>query len=122
MTHTILVVDDESDYLDIAAALLSAEGHTVLKASTGAEGLAKAAAHKPELIVLDIGLPDIGGLDVNRRLKKDPATAGIPVLLFTVRSELDLVDKALKEGAAEFILKPFDAGRFVLTVKKHLKK
>lgn len=122
MPHTILIVDDESDYLDIAAALLSAEGHTVLKAATGAEGLAKAAESRPALIVLDIGLPDIGGLDVNRRLKKDPATAGIPVLLFTVRSELDLVKKALKEGAAEYIIKPFDPDRFVNTVKKHLKK
>lgn len=122
MPHKILVVDDESDYLNIAAALLSAEGWTVLKAASGAEGLAMASAGKPELVVLDIGLPDISGLDVNRRLKKDPATAGIPVLLFTVRSELDLVKKALHEGAAEYIIKPFDPDRFVNTVKKHLRK
>ncbi|MBU2574899.1 MAG: response regulator [Elusimicrobia bacterium] len=122
MPHKILVVDDESDYLNIAAAILGSEGYSVLKAATGAEGLRKAVADKPALIVLDIGLPDISGLDVNRRLKKDPSTAGIPVLLFTVRSELDLVKKALQEGAAEYIIKPFDPDRLIQTVKKHLKK
>ena len=117
----VLVVDDETDYLNIAAGLLEAEGYDVLKAATGAEGLAAAQAALPDLMVLDIGLPDMSGLEVNRRLKKDPATAAIPVLLFTVRSELDLVKKALASGAVGYTIKPFDPDQFLRDVARYLK-
>ena len=117
----ILVVDDETDYLNIAAGLLEAEGYAVLKAVTGADGLAAASAGLPDLVVLDIGLPDMSGLEVNRRLKQDPATSSIPVLLFTVRSELDLVKKALASGAVGYTVKPFDPDQFLRDVARHLK-
>lgn len=121
MPYKILVVDDEADYLNIAAGLLEAEGYSVLKAATGTEGLAAAGSGRPDLVVLDIGLPDMSGLDVNRLLKKDPATAGIPVLLFTVRSELNLVKEALASGAAGYTMKPFDPGQFLRDVARYLK-
>ena len=118
----ILVVDDETDYLNIAAGLLEAEGYAVLKAVTGAGGLAAAQAGLPDLMVLDIGLPDMSGLEVNRRLKQDPATSSIPVLLFTVRSELDLVKKALSSGAVGYTVKPFDPDQFLRDVARYLKR
>lgn len=117
----VLVVDDEADYLNIAAGLLEAEGYAVLKASTGADGLAAAGAGHPDLVVLDIGLPDMSGLEVNRRLKQEPATSSIPVLLFTVRSELDLVKKALASGAVGYTVKPFDPDQFLRDVARYLK-
>jgi len=117
----ILVVDDEADYRDIASGLLEAEGYSVLKAATGAEGLSAAQAGLPDLVVLDIGLPDMSGLEVNRRLKKIPATSAIPVLLFTVRSELDLVNKALASGAVGYTVKPFDPDQFLRDVARYLK-
>ena len=117
----VLVVDDETDYLNIAAGLLEAEGYAVLKAVTGAGGLAAAMAGLPDLVVLDIGLPDMSGLEVNRRLKQKPATSSIPVLLFTVRSELDLVKKALASGAVGYTVKPFDPDQFLRDVARYLK-
>jgi len=117
----ILIVDDELDYLNIAARLLEGVGYSVMKAATGAEGLAKATAGRPDLIVLDIGLPDISGLDVNIQLKKNPATSSVPVLLFTVRSELDLVKKSLASGAVGYVIKPFDPDQFLRAVANHVK-
>ena len=114
-------MDDETDYLNIAAGLLEAEGYAVLKAATGAEGLATARVGQPDLMVLDIGLPDMSGLEVNRRLKQNPATSSIPVLLFTVRSELDLVNKALASGAVGYTVKPFDPDQFLRDVARYLK-
>ncbi|MDQ7772822.1 MAG: response regulator [Elusimicrobiales bacterium] len=113
----VLVADDETDYLEIASRLLEEAGLRAARAATGAECLAAAAAEKPGLIVLDIGLPDMSGLDVLKSLKSDPALKEVPVLLFTVRSELDYVSSGLAGGAAGYVIKPFRPEDFVRRVR-----
>ena len=113
----VLVVDDEPDYLKIAALIASKAGCAALTAPTAAEGLELARKEVPSLILLDVGLPDIGGFEAARRLRKVPALAAVPIIFFTVRSELDMVSEGLKLGAAGYILKPFDPGELLRRIK-----
>ena len=113
----VLVADDEPDYLEIASRLLEESGLRAARAATGGECLSAAAAEKPALIVLDIGLPDMSGLDVLKSLKSDPALKEVPVLLFTVRSELDYVSAGLAAGAAGYVIKPFRPEDFINRVR-----
>lgn len=113
----VLVTDDEPDYLEIASRLLEEAGLRAARAATGRDCLAAAAAEKPGLIVLDIGLPDMSGLEVLKSLKADPLLKEVPVLLFTVRSELDYVSAGLAAGAAGYIIKPFRPEEFIRRVR-----
>jgi len=113
----VLVVDDEPDYLRIAARIAAGAGCSVLTAPTGLKGLELALAEKPDMILLDVGLPDISGFEAARRLRKDPALSSVPIILFTVRSELDMVSEGLKLGAAGYVLKPFDPGELLRRIK-----
>lgn len=104
----VLVVDDEPDYLNIAARIVSRAGCAALTAPTALEGVALAAKEIPSLVLLDVGLPDISGFEAARRMRLVPALARVPIIFFTVRSELDMVSKGLELGAAGYVLKPFD--------------
>lgn len=113
----VLVVDDESDYLRIAARIAEGAGCFVLTAATALEGVALAAKELPDMILLDVGLPDISGFEAARRMRKMPALAGVPIIFFTVRSELDMVAEGLKLGAAGYVLKPFDPDELERRIK-----
>ncbi len=104
----VLVVDDEPDYLRIAARIAAGAGCAVMTAKAALEGVALAAAEPPDLILLDVGLPDISGFEAARRIRRAPATAAVPIIFFTVRSEVDMVSEGLALGAAGYVLKPFD--------------
>lgn len=71
----------------------------------------------PSLILLDVGLPDISGFEAARRLRRLPALAAVPIIFFTVRSELDMVSEGLKLGAAGYVLKPFDPDELLRRIK-----
>jgi two-component system catabolic regulation response regulator CreB len=113
----VLVVDDEADYLLIAARIAAAAGCAVLTAATALEGVALAAREVPDMILLDVGLPDISGFEAARRMRKVPALAAVPIIFFTVRSELDMVAEGLKLGAAGYVLKPFDPDELQRRIK-----
>jgi DNA-binding response OmpR family regulator len=113
----VLVIDDEPDYLNIAARIAVRAGCAVVTAPTGLEGLELALAEKPDLLLLDVGLPDISGFEAARRLRKVPAMKSVPIIFFTVRSELDMVSEGLKLGAAGYVLKPFDPGELLRRIK-----
>ena len=81
------------------------------------EGVALASAQKPDMILLDVGLPDISGFEAARRIRKVPALAAVPIIFFTVRSELDMVAEGLKLGAAGYVLKPFDPDELSRRIK-----
>lgn len=117
----ILVIDDEPDYLHIAARILSTAGYTVETAGTAKEGIHKATSNPPNLIVLDVGLPDMSGIEVTKRLKAACVTASIPIILFTVHSELTTVKIALSAGAAGYIIKPFEPDSFIANISRHIK-
>ena len=92
MARTVLIIDDDSDFVEATSVLLEAKGFTVISAPNGAEGHAKAAAEKPDLLLLDVMMTyDSEGLDVATKLKQDPATRGIPVILITgIRRAMNL--------------------------------
>jgi CheY-like chemotaxis protein len=102
--RTVLFVDDDHDSLSAYAVAVAPEGHSVESASSGAEALAKARSIQPDVIVLDVDLPDIHGLEVLRQLKAGPTTSSIPVILLTALARKLLgSDTALAEG---FLSKP----------------
>lgn len=102
---SILVVDDEVTNLDFLDMILGSE-HSLLAAKTGTDAVAMASKHLPDVVVLDIKLPDIDGLEVCARLKANPATAAIPVVFVTSCEDVRMEANAFHAGAADFLVKP----------------
>jgi two-component system phosphate regulon response regulator PhoB len=116
----ILVVDDEPEALEILGFKLREAGFTPLFAKDGAAALKASREEHPALIVLDLMLPEIDGLEVCKLLRRDPATAGIPILMLTARAaEMDRV-LGLELGADDYVTKPFSPRELVLRIKKLL--
>src|SRR5579862_5654128 len=116
---TILVVDDEPNIADLSELYLSREGFRVVKAASGEDGVRAVAEHRPRLVVLDVGLPDIDGLEVCRRLRQ---TSTIPVIFLTARDgEVDRV-VGLELGADDYVSKPFSPPELVARVKAVLRR
>ncbi|MGH9012219.1 MAG: response regulator transcription factor [Acidimicrobiia bacterium] len=121
---TILVVDDEANIADLVELYLRKEGFRVLKAGTGEDGLAAAKRERPRLVVLDVGLPGIDGLEVCRRLRADVSLGGgnIPVIFLTARdSEIDRI-LGLEMGGDDYLTKPFSPRELVARVKAILRR
>jgi two-component system alkaline phosphatase synthesis response regulator PhoP len=118
----ILVVDDEEDILELVRYNLAREGFKILCASTGEDGLKAAKAEKPNLIVLDLMLPGIDGLDVTRRLRADDATRKIPIVMLTAKGEESDIVTGLELGAEDYITKPFSPRVLVARVKAVLRR
>src|SRR5688572_21456976 len=116
---TILVVDDEANIADLVEMYLRQEGFRVLKATTGEDGLAAARRERPRLVVLDVGLPGMDGLEVCRKLQAD---SPLPVIFLTARdSEIDRV-LGLEMGADDYLTKPFSPRELVARVKAVLRR
>lgn len=116
----ILVVDDEPDALEILGFKLKEAGYTPLFAKDGARALTAARDERPALIVLDLMLPEVDGLEVCKILRRDPSTAAIPILMLTARAaEMDRVI-GLELGADDYVTKPFSPRELVLRIKKLL--
>jgi signal transduction histidine kinase len=113
----VLIVDDDSYVCATMEALLKNEGHELIFASSGAEGQAKALAERPDVILLDVMMPEMDGYEVCRRLKADPATAAIPVLLVTALTERKERLKGIEAGANDYLTKPIDAQDLRLRVR-----
>ena len=105
--ETILVVDDEEDILELVRHHLKREGYEVQCAATGEKALAAARTGSIALIVLDLMLPGIDGLEVTRKLKNDPRTKHIPILMLTAKGEEADVVTGLELGADDYVTKPF---------------
>src|SRR6266436_4211500 len=118
----ILVVDDEPDAVELVEFNLKSAGYEVITAADGSEALIKARAHSPDLIVLDLMLPEVDGLEVCKILRRDPATAAIPIIMVTAKAaEIDRV-LGLELGADDYLTKPFSPRELVLRVKKILER
>jgi two-component system phosphate regulon response regulator PhoB len=116
----ILVVDDEPEAVELVEFNLKQAGFSVVTAADGAEALNKARAASPNLIVLDLMLPEISGLEVCKMLRRDPATAGVPIIMLTAKAaEIDRV-LGLELGADDYITKPFSPRELVLRIQKLL--
>ena len=119
----ILIVEDENDVVDLLTLnLRKAGGFLISKAGDGATGLTKARAEKPDLIILDLMLPKIPGLEVCKILKSEAATRHIPILMLTARAEeIDRV-VGLECGADDYVTKPFSPREIVLRIKAILRR
>ena len=116
---TIVVVDDEPNIADLVDLYLRREGYRVVKAGTGEDGIRAVGDHRPRLVVLDVGLPDVDGLEVCRRLR---ANSSIPVIFLTARDgEIDRV-LGLELGADDYVTKPFSPAELVARVKAVLRR
>jgi DNA-binding response OmpR family regulator len=104
----ILVVDDDPRLLHIVAMYLGIEGFEVATASNGEEGLQEVDARKPDLIILDIMMPGMDGVEACRRIRSNPVTMDIPILMFSALSGDDDVERARLAGANHLITKPFN--------------
>ena len=103
----ILLVDDDPRLLHVLALFLGIEGYEVETAVDGEEGCRAVAERRPDLVLLDVMMPGTDGLTACRRIKEDPATRDIPVILFTALSRDEDVARGLAAGADQFINKPF---------------
>jgi two-component system phosphate regulon response regulator PhoB len=122
MTEHILIVDDEPDIVELLDYNLRQAGYTVVNARDGASALAAIRRQRPDLIVLDLMLPDIPGTEVCRRLRKDADTEAIPILMLTARSEeIDRV-VGFEVGADDYVVKPFSPREIVLRVQALLRR
>jgi len=118
----ILVVDDEPDAIELIHFNLKASGYEVLTAEDGEEALAKARKFSPDMILLDVMLPEIDGLEVCKILRRDPATVSLPIIMLTAKaSEIDRV-LGLEFGADDYVTKPFSPRELMLRVRNLLKR
>jgi len=106
MRTRALVVDDYDDARQMYAEFLAYKGFEVEQAHNGLQAVALAEALLPDLIVLDLALPDIDGIEVTRRLKTSPVTADIPIVMLTANAQTKMLDEARKAGCAAVLVKP----------------
>ncbi|MBN1972482.1 MAG: response regulator transcription factor [Sedimentisphaerales bacterium] len=118
----ILVVDDEEDIRELVELNLSHEGFKVLSCETGEEALEKAGSELPDLIILDLMLPGIDGLEVCKKLKSNLKTENIPVVMLTAKGEETDVVTGLEVGADDYVTKPFSGKVLVARVRRLLRK
>jgi two-component system alkaline phosphatase synthesis response regulator PhoP len=117
----LLVIDDNAFICKLMASRLAANGYEVVIATSGAEGLKKAAEEKPDLILLDFTMPEMDGIEVGTKLKGTDATRNIPIIMVTARSEHAIVVKAMETfSPAAYITKPFNPEKLLSEVERVL--
>ena len=121
MGKKILVIDDEPHLVEILANRLKANRYQVITAVTANEGLEMAIKDKPDLVLLDILMPDMDGYQVLRKLKEEPQTKKIPVMMLTVKKWSEDVQKAMLGGAVDYLVKPFDPVILLQKIKRTMK-
>lgn len=118
----VFVVEDEEDILDLIRHHLTKEGFVVASATDGLDAVKAIMRKPPDLILLDLMLPGLDGLEVCRQLKKDPKTAGVPILMVTAKDEESDVVAGLELGADDYIVKPFRMKELVARVRTALRR
>jgi DNA-binding response OmpR family regulator len=114
---TVLIADDEAHVVELVRVTLEDERVRVVEAPDGATALELAVELEPELIFLDVNLPDQSGLDVCRRLRREPALAGVRIVLLTAAAQQDDIARGLSAGATHYLTKPFSPVRLLSLVE-----
>ena len=120
--QTILVVDDEQDLLDLIEYNLKKEGFGVIKALDGMEGIEKAREQKPDLILLDIMMPNMDGLEVMDSMREDSRLNDIPIIFLTARGDEKTEIEGLNKGGDDYITKPISTSKLVSRIKAVLRR
>ncbi len=118
----ILAVDDEEDILELVRFNLVREGYKVVCAASGSDALKSARTHLPDLIVLDLMLPDMDGLEITKILKNDPKTKTIPIVMLTAKGEEADIVTGLELGADDYITKPFSPRILIARIRAVLRR
>ncbi len=119
MSKKILVVEDDTDNRRIVAKVLSVEGYEVVEATDGVQALSRVQAERPDLIIMDLALPNMDGWEATRRLKADPETRGIPVVAITAFAMRGDEEQARAAGCDDYIPKPTRPVAIREVVRKH---
>lgn len=117
----ILVVDDDKTVRFMVAHTLAKNGHQVVEAEDGEQGLQKVVAEKPDLVLLDVMMPGMNGLEVCSQLKNNATTKSIPVFMLTGKTQVQDIEEALAAGADNYISKPIDPNRLNRVIEVKLK-
>jgi two-component system alkaline phosphatase synthesis response regulator PhoP len=117
----VLLIEDEPHQIMMVRYRLEANNFDFASAADGKEGLKKTKSEKPDVILLDIVMPEMDGYEVCKRIRKDPATKDIPVILFTASVIKNLKEKCLDCGADDYVVKPFESETLVGKIKQVLK-
>ena len=120
MSEKILIVDDDVDSLKLIGLMLKRNGYEVVAADTGTNALAKADTESPDLIILDVMMPDMSGLEVCRRLRANANTVDIPIIMFTAKTLIDDKVKGFEAGADDYLTKPTHPAELASRVKSIL--
>jgi two-component system, OmpR family, phosphate regulon response regulator PhoB len=114
---TVLIADDEAHVVELVRVTLEDERVRVVAACDGATALELAAELEPELIFLDVNLPDLSGLEVCRRLRREPSLAGVRIVMLTAAAQQDDIARGLEAGATHYLTKPFSPVRLLSLVQ-----
>ncbi len=119
MSEKVLVIDDEETTVNLIGLLLERKGFEVIKATSAEDGLRKAYRHQPDLVLLDIMMPDMDGWEVCKRLRD---MSDVPIIFLTARGEVRDVVRGLELGADDYIPKPFDNDELIARIRAHLRR
>jgi two-component system response regulator RpaA len=119
---TILIIEDNPAIVELVKVNLQLQGHQVLCAYHGTEGYAMALQHVPQLVILDLMMPEVDGYTVCQRLRQQPSTKGLPVLMLTALGDLEAKVKGFEAGADDYLPKPFEMPELLVRVKALLRR
>jgi CheY-like chemotaxis protein len=122
MAYKILVVDDEPTIVRLMEFILARQGHEMIVAVNGEEALQKIKAHQPDLVLLDIMMPRIDGYEVAQKLRADPQTADLPIIMLSAKAQDEDIRRGVEVGVDEYITKPFTPDHLVQVVSQHLSR
>ncbi|MBE1297646.1 response regulator [Phycobacter azelaicus] len=120
MTKTILTIDDSKAVRDMVCFTLEPQGFRVVAAENGADGLQKLRSERPDLVITDLNMPVMNGIDFISNARRDAAGAGVPIVMLTTESSPDMKAKGKAAGATGWINKPFDTQKLIAVTKKLL--
>jgi two-component system, sensor histidine kinase and response regulator len=116
----VLVVDDVPKNLQVVGTMLRTAGYSIMPATSGAKALEGVRVQLPDLVLLDLMMPEMDGLEVCRRLKADPATRAIPVIFLTASNEMEHLVRGFEAGAVDYVTKPFNPPELLARVRTHI--
>jgi CheY-like chemotaxis protein len=118
VSKKILIVEDHPDVRRVLTLSLGRFGYEILEADTGGSGIALTLSESPDLVLVDLSLPDVSGLEVAKAIKQNPRTAEIPLVALSGHSEQDLAPKALEAGLTAYLMKPIDTQRLAVVIEE----
>ncbi|MDT8409061.1 MAG: response regulator [Wenzhouxiangellaceae bacterium] len=116
----VLIVDDSDTYLHTLSKLVKDEGHEVVTASCGEEGVKAAVDNHPDLILMDIVMPDLNGFQATRKISKNPETSKIPIIFVTTKDQETDRIWGMRQGASDYLTKPVDKKKLIAAINEAL--